>query len=190
MILPTDVPHGGDPERAGDVDVRPLVEEDLEWLWHWNVEVVDPQWKHWDGPYFGVDDGRGFEEFAEEWRSGLMTGHRAVAMGDGKRAGFVSRFEEPPAGGGWWEVGIVLFQPAVWGRGVGRRALRLWTEETFAATDAQVVTLTTWGGNGRMIHCANAVGYRECGRIPQARSWQGRRWDSVTMALLRADWTG
>ncbi|MCQ8210722.1 N-acetyltransferase, partial [Cutibacterium acnes subsp. acnes] len=27
----------------------------------------------------------------------------------------------------------------------------------------------------------------ECGRIPQARSWQGRRWDLVTMALLRDD---
>lgn len=61
----------------------------------------------------------------------------------------------------------------LWGRGVGRRALRLWTEATFATTDAQVVTLTTWSGNGRMIHCAGAVGYRECGRIPQARSCRG-----------------
>ncbi|WCC80001.1 GNAT family protein [Cutibacterium equinum] len=184
-----DVPSSGERGRAGDVDIRPLVEEDLEWLWHWNVEVVDPQWKHWDGPYFGADDDRSFDEFAEEWRSDLMMGHRAVVTVDANRAGFVSRFEEPPVGGGWWELGIVLFQPALWGRGVGRRALRLWTEETFETTDAHVVTLTTWGGNGRMIHCANAVGYRECGRIPQARSWQGRRWDSVTMSLLRTDLT-
>ncbi|WP_434061971.1 GNAT family N-acetyltransferase, partial [Escherichia coli] len=73
-----------------------------------------------------------------------MSGHRAVVTVDGRRAGFVSRFEEPPTGGGWWEVGIVVFRPTLWGRGVGRRALRLWTEATFATTDAQVVTLTTW----------------------------------------------
>ena len=187
MTRPRDVPPCDGPAQVRKVEVCPLVEEDLEWLWHWNVEVVDPQWKQWDGPYFGPDDDRSFAEFAEEWRSGLMSGHRAVVTVDGRRAGFVSRFEEPPTGGGWWEVGIVVFRPTLWGRGVGCRALRLCTEATFATTDAQVVTLTTWSGNGRMIHCAGAVGYRECGRIPQARSWQGRRWDLVTMALLRDD---
>lgn len=171
-----------------DVRVRPLVEDDLRWLWHWNAEVVDPAWKQWDGPYFGSDDDRTPEEFAEEWRPRLMTGDRAAVLVDGRRVGFVSRFEEDPVGGGWWEIGIVVFRPDLWGRGVGRRALSEWTASTFMETDAQVLSLTTWSGNDRMIRCASAVGYRECGRVPQARSWQGRRWDSVTMALLRQEW--
>ena len=187
MTPPRDISPCDHLEQGGKVGIRPLVEDDLEWLWHWNVEVVAPEWKQWDGPYFGSDDDCSFAEFAEEWRLGLMSGHRAVVTVGGDRVGFVSRFEEPPAGGGWWEVGIVLFRPTIWGYGVGRQALRLWTESTFSTTDAHVVTLTTWSGNGRMIHCANAVGYRECGRIPQARSWQGSRWDSVTMAVLRDD---
>jgi len=102
-------------EQGGKVGIRPLVEDDLEWLWHWNVEVVAPEWKQWDGPYFGSDDDCSFAEFAEEWRLGLMSGHRAVVTVGGDRVGFVSRFEEPPAGGGWWEVGIVLFRPTIWG---------------------------------------------------------------------------
>ncbi len=53
MTRPRDVPPCDGPAQVGKVEVCPLVEEDLEWLWHWNVEVVDPQWKQWDGPYVG-----------------------------------------------------------------------------------------------------------------------------------------
>lgn len=180
--LEHDESAGGD---AGQVDVRPLVEGDLEWLWHWNVEVTDPQWKQWDGPYFGSEDTRTLIEFCLDWRPSVLAGDRAVVAVDGERAGFVSRFPEPPAGGGWWELGIVLFEPHLWGRGVGRRALSAWADQTWDETDAHVLTLTTWSGNERMVRCAAAAGFSECGRVPEARSWQGRRWDSVRMALLR-----
>ncbi|MPY65127.1 hypothetical protein F8S09_00255 [Deinococcus sp. SDU3-2] len=32
------------------------------------------------------------------------------------------------------------------------------------------------------------VGYRECGRVPEARAWHGQRWDSVRLAQLRRGW--
>ena len=99
----------------------------------------------------------------------------------------MSRYEEDPAGGDWWELGIVIHDPQHWGGGLGRGALRQWTQRTFNETNAHVITLTTWSGNQRMIRSAQRVGYRECARIPEARSWQGRRWDSVKLAVLRRD---
>lgn len=167
------------------VDVVPAVEDDLGWLWHWVGEVVDPEWTHWDGPYFPAED-RTFEEFADEWRPEIARADRALVTVGGTRVGFVSRFEEPPVGGGWWEVGIVLFDPASWGHGIGTTALRLWTDQTFDETDAHVLTLTTWSGNERMVRAGARAGYVECARVPQARSWRGRRWDSVKMARLRS----
>ncbi len=105
----------------------------------------------------------------------------------GQCIGQVSRSEEAPAGGGWWDLGILIFDPAYWGGGLGTQALRLWTAATFAGTEAQVLTLTTWGGNERLIRAGERAGYHECARIPQARRWQGQRWDSVKLACLRPD---
>ncbi|GAA5532893.1 GNAT family protein [Deinococcus aluminii] len=48
--------------------------------------------------------------------------------------------------------------------------------------------LTTWSGNERMIRAARRASYRECGRVPEARLWDGKRWDSVRLAVLRQDW--
>jgi len=115
------------------------------------------------------------------------TDQQIIALG-GQCIGSVSRYEEDPAGGGWFELGIVIFDPAHWSGGLGTRALRLWTACTFSETSAHVITLSTWSGNQRMIRAAEKVGYRECARIPEARAWDGQRWDSVKLAVLRRDW--
>ena len=72
--------------------------------------------------------------------------------------------------------------------GYGREALFQWTAATFQDTPAHVLTLTTWSGNLRMIRAAERVGYRECARIREARLWQGVRYDSVKLDLLRREW--
>lgn len=46
----------------------------------------------------------------------------------------VTRHEEAPESGGWWELGIVIYDPAHWGGGLGTRSLSLWTAATFAKT--------------------------------------------------------
>ncbi|MFD1730081.1 GNAT family N-acetyltransferase [Deinococcus malanensis] len=84
---------------------------------------------------------------------------------------------------GWWELGLLIFDPSLWDGGVGTLALRRWTDLTFRDTDAHVLTLTTWSGNERMIRAGQRAGWRECARLPQ-----GRRHDSVKLALLRQEW--
>ncbi|TFH99929.1 N-acetyltransferase [Micrococcus flavus] len=39
-----------------------------------------------------------------------------------------------------------------------------------------------------MVACAQHAGYTSVARVPEARAWDGRRWDSVRLGLLRAEW--
>lgn len=165
------------------VRLRPIGPDDLGFLWHWQHEVTDPEWKRWDGPYFPAGPTPTREEFDRRQRLGSTD--RLLIEVAGAPAGVVTRHEEDPAGGGWWELGIVLYDPASWGGGIGRAALMSWTARTFAETGAHVVTMTTWSGNQRLIRAGLAAGYVECGRVPGARAWLGRRWDSVKLCHVR-----
>lgn len=160
--------------------------EDAHTLWRWTHGEQSPEWQRWDGPYFP----RAAPLTWEAYQARETVHHpnrRVIALGD-ECIGMVTRHEEDPQGGGWWELGIVIFDPRHWGGGRGGEALRQWTTLTFGGTDAHVITLSTWSGNERMVRSAVRVGYRECARVPEARSWNGRRWDSVRLAVLRRDW--
>lgn len=166
--------------------LRPRLPDDLAVLWHWTRATPHPEWQQWDGPYFtNKPSPVPFDDYVQDMQARPPQPHSRIIALDGQCIGQVTRFEEAPAGGGWWELGIVIYDPAHWGGGLGGEALRQWTDLTFAETDAHVLTLTTWSGNERMIRSAARVGYRECGRVPEARNWQGQRHDSVRLAQLR-----
>lgn len=166
------------------VTLRPLRADDAAWDYHWAHAVPDAEWKRWDAPYFHDPAATPptFEDFAAGQRLGSP--HQQVIEVDGERVGLLTRWEEEPRGGGWWEVGIVIFDPAYWGGGIGSEALAQWVSRTFTETPAHVVTLTTWGGNERMIRTGLRLGFTECARIPEARVVDGERHDSVKLALL------
>lgn len=169
--------------------MRPRTEADLPTLWRWLHGEENPEWHRWDGPYFPKHRSRKtLEEFKAEASLKPINPNRQIIALNGECIGMVTRYEEDPAGGDWWELGIVIYDPQHWGGGLGREALRQWTERTFSETNAHVITLTTRSGNERLIRSAGRVGYRECARIPEARSGQGRRWDSVKLSLLGREW--
>lgn len=175
-----------DVPAARSISLRSISTKDLDYLWHWNHEVQDPEWIRWDGPYFPRGTRLSQSEYRLQCRHLIEHPHQRIIDVDGTPRGFVSRYEEAPVGGGWWELGIVIFDPAHWGGGLGAQVLRQWSRLTFERNTAvHVLTLTTWSGNERMIRSAQRVGYTECARIPEARFWEGRRWDSVKLALLR-----
>ncbi|PTA67470.1 GNAT family N-acetyltransferase [Deinococcus arcticus] len=158
---------------------------DLPVLWRWMHHERSPAWQQWDAPYFHAarpPSELGLEAYSDRALAQPPTPHLRILELGGQCVGQVSRSEEAPTGGGWWDLGILIFDPAHWGGGLGTRALQLWTAATFAETDAHVLTLTTWSGNERLIRAGVRAGYHECARIPQARLWQGQRWDSVKLA--------
>jgi RimJ/RimL family protein N-acetyltransferase len=167
--------------------LRPRTLSDLPELWRWIHGTPDAEWKRWDGPYFAKPEPVSLSDYIARALTQLDDPNMRVIEIDGLAGGFVTRSWEDPAEGGWLELGIVIFDPAFWNGGHGTRALRLWTESSFAQTPAHVITLTTWSGNARMIAAARRVGYRECARVRQARLWQGVRYDSVRFDLLKGE---
>lgn len=157
-----------------NITLRERHSEDLPLLYRWLHGEPDPEWKRWDAPYFHAQRAPQtvtFEEFTKHVLSQTPSPDRQVIALEDRPIGQVSRWEEAPPGGGWWELGILIYDPALWGGGRGTRAPPLWTDATLRETEAHVVTLTTWGGNERMVRAAQHVGYRECGRVPEARLW-------------------
>lgn len=178
-------------DEMPDLTLRERHAEDLPLLHRWLHTELEPEWQRWDAPYFHAartPSPLSLPDFTARSLKEPLSPHRRIIALDGMCIGTVTRAEEAPAGAGWWELGILIYDPAHWGGGLGTRALTLWTDATFRETEAHVLTLTTWGGNERMIRAAARVGYRECGRVPEARTWGGRRWDSVRLARLRRGW--
>ena len=169
--------------------LRARLSEDLPTLHRWLHAEKNPEWQRWDGPYFAKTITELSLDAYTEWAAAYPwdADQQIIALND-VCIGSIHRYEEDPAGGGWFELGLVIFDPVHWSGGLGRRALQLWKAQTFAETPAHVITLTTWSGNARMIRAAERVGYREYARIPEARAWNGQRWDSVKLAVLRRDW--
>jgi RimJ/RimL family protein N-acetyltransferase len=174
-----------------ELTLRERRSEDLPALHRWLHAEPQPDWQRWDAPYFHVNRPRSavtLQEFTEQAHGKPPSPDQQVIALDSVCIGQVNRSEEAPVGGGWWELGLLIYDPAHWGGGLGTRALALWTDATFQETEAHVITLTTWSGNERMVRAAERVGYRECGRVPEARLWEDRRRDSVRLAVLRRDW--
>ncbi|MGL5406430.1 MAG: GNAT family N-acetyltransferase [Propionibacteriaceae bacterium] len=170
-----------------DISLRRIERTDFDFLWHWMHAVPHAEWKQWDGPYFNDEETLSREDFDAIHVSQISNLNRRLILCGGDPIGIVTRYEEDPSDGGWWEAGIIIFDPAHWGQGLGGTALTLWTDIIFAETSAHVITLTTWSGNEPMVKSARRVGYVECGRIPEARSWNGQRWDSIKMSRLRSN---
>ncbi|AZI43092.1 N-acetyltransferase [Deinococcus psychrotolerans] len=150
--------------------------------------LTDPaaEWRQWDAPYL-LPAPDAHREEAEDGEADQSHHERLIFVGE-QAVGLVTRTPEAPSSGGWWELGILIYDPQHWGGGFGTRALRDWTALTFQETGAHVLTLSTWSGNARMVRAATRVGYAECARVREARLWQGKRYASVRLDLLRREW--
>lgn len=178
---------------APSLDQLPLVlrdrrPADLPTLTRWLTDE-EAGWRAWDAPYTPArqtsETMRRYVEYLEV--SPPDADEQVIEVG-GAVVGMVNRSEEEPAGGGWWDLGILIYDPAYWGGGVGTRALALWVQDTFDWTGAHTLTVTTWSGNARMIRAARRLGFQECARVREARVVGGERYDSVRLDLLRREW--
>ena len=81
----------------------------------------------------------------------------AIEMG-GRLIGDIQARQDPYLAG-LFEIGIVVFQDADKGRGVGREALNLMTAQLFGLEGAHRVQLNTDVGNTAMRRAAEAAGF-------------------------------
>ncbi len=91
----------------------------------------------------------------------------------------------------WLSVGIVIYDPAFWGKGLGFEALGLWCDYLWQAMPQLArLDLRTWSGNVGMMRLAKKVGFQEEARFRDARIVNGAYFDSMGYGMLRTEWNG
>jgi RimJ/RimL family protein N-acetyltransferase len=132
----------------------------------------DAEWKEWDAPALPGPADAEASRFAaglveHPWQPDPLTGQpqRLCVTYDAAAIGLVSWHWEDESSG-WRRVGIVLYDPANWGVGIGTRALRLWSDWLATLPDTRRLDLATWPGNVRMIRAARTCGFTDETRLP------------------------
>ena len=86
-------------------------------------------------------------------------------------------------------MGIGIYDPSRWGKGIGYEALGLWAEHLFATNPEYVrLDLRTWSGNERMMRLAVRLGFRLEARFRNARIVDGEYHDALGYGVLREEW--
>ncbi|GII99486.1 RimJ/RimL family protein N-acetyltransferase [Sediminihabitans luteus] len=172
--------------RAGREDDEAMLRE---WL------RPHHEWNRWDAPYLPRATDAEAARYAHavahppaDDGTGLPPSRAVVAdPASGELLGVVSWYwESEPTG--WARLGVVLYDPAVRGQGIGREALALWTSLLFDRTDWVRLDLATWSGNTAMCATARSLGFVEEARFRDARVVGGVRYDSVAYGVLRDEW--
>lgn len=174
--------------------LRDWQQDDVPVWWHWTTP--GHAWQQLDGPYFPAptaDELVGLRERLERavqaanWPDPrtnlpicLCTSDRLIG-----RVNWYWRERET----GWRALGIDVYDPAYWRRGIGYEALGLWTDYLLGALpDVHRLDLSTWSGNAAMMRLARRLGFREEARFRKARLVGGNLYDSVAFGVLREEW--
>lgn len=171
----------------------------------WRSSDLDPyalwlapghRWQDLDGPYYAkpsIDKVLGIvEKKRTELEAGELPSPRtnlAVADRDvDEMIGMVTWAWESRETD-WLTVGIVVFDPAHWGRGLGYEALGLRSDYLFREMPEIVrLDLRTWSGNVGMMRLAEKFGYLQEARFRKARIVAGRYYDGLGYGVLREEW--
>lgn len=62
----------------------------------------------------------------------------------------------------WLNIGITIYDPNNWNKGIGVKALNLWIENIFNIyNELEHIGLVTWSGNIRMLKMAEKLGIKK-----------------------------
>ena len=180
--------------RGKKVVLRDFVLSDLSVLEKWLMP--NNEWRRFDGPYYrqaSIDSAKKLLSELEQhiklsdWPTPREK--MAIAYKDGNRligrvaAYWISKETN------WLAIGIDIFDPELWGFGLGYEALGLWIEYQFM-NRAEICRLDirTWSGNQRMIKLAKKLGFKEEARFRKARIVAGEYYDGLGYGILREEW--
>jgi RimJ/RimL family protein N-acetyltransferase len=84
--------------------------------------------------------------------------------------------------------GISIGAHEEWGKGYGLEATRLIVNYAFETLNLNRVSLHVFEYNTRALRVYEKAGFRREGVLRQDNYREGRYWDSILMAILRAEW--
>lgn len=140
--------------KSNRVCLRLIANIDLKPLWELKYNKEYPEWAKWDGPYFEFKK-EPFEDFCKKMEEATHKEHpsRLIIEYQNKIIGTVNYYWENQKTR-WLEVGIDIYDPDYWNRGLGTEALTLWITHLFDVFEIERIGLGTWSGNVRMMRCA------------------------------------
>lgn len=162
--------------QDGPVALRPLREEDAPLLLRWLTDrrVLE----YWEGPSAVFTPQRIQEDFFE----GEEDVSRWVIQYEGKDIGYVQAYpldaeacEEYAytcPGGLAFGIDQFIAEPGLWGKGIGRRFIRLLLG-FLEKQGAQAVVLDPHADNPRAIRCYEACGFRKVKLLPRHERHDG-----------------
>jgi RimJ/RimL family protein N-acetyltransferase len=86
------------------------------------------------------------------------------------------------------EVGLFIGDKSEWGKGYGRKALKLMLNYGFYTLNLNRIYLRVYENNLRGIRAYKATGFIEEGRMRQAKFSNGKYLDVLLMSVLRDEW--
>ena len=156
------------------------------------------EWRRWDAPYLGEPNPDWIRRHIDSVRQGVATGdwpepRWRLVIADrstNRLVGVVARYWISKESH-WSAIGIDIYDPSRWGKGIGFEALRLWCDHLLRTVPEFVrLDLRTWSGNERMISLAKKLGFREEARFRTARMVEGKYYDALGFGILREEWEG
>ncbi|WP_367398398.1 GNAT family N-acetyltransferase [Paenibacillus barcinonensis] len=179
--------------RQDELVLRCVEPRDLAELYELIYGEDEPEWKRWDAPYYPLER-VSYERFEQNTFKRMRVDHEEahpasirVIESDGEIVGMISYYIEDSSSM-WLEIGIVIYKPSRWARGIGTRALQMWSGYLFEQMPIVRVGLTTWSGNERMMRAAAKVGFQIEARLRKCRIVLGEYYDSIRMGMLREEW--
>jgi len=160
------------------------------------AEWMNPshRWHELDGPYYPRPTAEETAQINAKRREQIETDsfptprRNLVIALDDALIGVVSRYWQSEETN-WLSVGIVIYDPGRWGKGLGYEALGLWSEYLFVAMPQLArLDLRTWSGNVGMMRLALKLGYQEEARFRKARIVKGEYYDGMGYGVLREEW--
>lgn len=83
------------------------------------------------------------------------------------------------------EVGILIGEESARGKGYGEETLRIILDYGFNTLNLHNIYLGVYSFNEQAIACYKKVGFKEAGRLREAKFHNGKRYDDIRMDILR-----
>ena len=172
--------------REGSVALRPLEREDAPLLLRWLTDARNLA--YWEGQSAVFTPERIQEDFyADEWNAS-----RCIIQWEGRDIGYAHAYQldrEMFQEYQYSRIGLRTFGidqfigvPELWGRGIGRRFIRLLCGWLRNQGGAQAVVLDPHADNERAIRCYEACGFRKAKFLPRHELHDGLMVDCWLMA--------
>jgi RimJ/RimL family protein N-acetyltransferase len=87
-------------------------------------------------------------------------------------------------------VGLGIGETEYWSKGYGTDVMNVLLRFAFTEINLKRVTLTVFEYNPRAIRSYEKAGFRHEGRKRQSLNREGKRWDELSMGILREEWLG